>query len=71
MKLTLTEKQQAVIDMLKKLSDQKQEAVTPTEVGLAMGFSYDSASSKCMSGIKKAVEIGLVEKVGRGKYRHV
>lgn len=67
----LTEKQQKVIDKLTQLSKEKQGPVTPTEVGMAMGFTYDTASSKCMAGIKKALELGLIEKVGRGQYQYI
>lgn len=52
------------------LQEQRADWATPTEIGMAMGFTYDCASSSVARALKSLVADGLVEKDGgRGRYR--
>ena len=41
----------------------------PTEIGLWMGYEYNSASSKLTHTIKVMVDMGLIERLLNGRYR--
>lgn len=64
----MTEKQQKVINALISLYKEKGEPIGPTEIGLALGVEYASASSYCMPALKKGIAEGIVERTGKGKY---
>ncbi|MBG9693256.1 hypothetical protein ACOMCU_01010 [Lysinibacillus sp. UGB7] len=64
----LTDKQVVVVEKLIELANTKGEAVTPTEVGIALEYDYASASAKCMNAINAAIKRGYIKRVGRGKY---
>lgn len=42
--------------------------MTPTQIGLEIGKSYNSASAAVTAPLKKLISLGLVEKVGK-QYR--
>lgn len=64
----LTDKQAVVVEKLIELANAKGEAVTPTEVGTALNYDYNTASAKCMNAINAALKKGYIKRVGRGKY---
>lgn len=66
--MEFTDKQKLVIDKLIEMYDRFGEPIGPTQVGLELGYDYNTASSKCYSALKKAVTMGIVEKVKGGKY---
>lgn len=58
--------EQRVLDELKR---RYPEWATPTQVGMALGYSYDVASSRIAPVLKRLVAKSLVETAGRGRYR--
>lgn len=64
----MTDRQKAVYDMLLKLHLETKKPVSPTNIGLGLGFEYNSASPKCMNAIKKLQKLGLIKRVENGKY---
>lgn len=40
----------------------------PTEIGIWMGYEYNSASSKLTHTIKVMVDMGLIERLVNGRY---
>ena len=61
-----TDKDEAV---LRFLEIEPAEAAGPTAIGLALGYSYQSASAAVMPSLKKLVKLGLVKRIQRGKYQ--
>ena len=66
--MQFTEKQSKVIRKLYEMYEKEGHPISPTKIGLELGFDYNTASSKCSNALKKAEQLGVVEKVKGGKY---
>lgn len=64
----MTSRQNDVLVKLKEIYQSTNEPEGPTQIGLALGFEYDCASSKCMNSLKKLVKEGLGKSSEKGKY---
>lgn len=64
----IPEREEAIIKVLKK----EMKWMSPTDIGIAIGFKYGDASAKCHKSLQRLIEHGLVEKTPKGvraKYR--
>ena len=67
----LTDKQQKILSIIKTRGGW----VSPTAIGLQLGYCYEQASSKCNGTIKTLVKAGFIERgtksPNKGKYRYI
>jgi predicted transcriptional regulator len=63
-----TQRKTQVWDALVELYNQRGEPVGPTDIGMHLGFPYQSASSRVMAALKQLVQEGQVVRNERGKY---
>ena len=54
---------------LRNLDDNGDKAISPTVVGLNLGFDYASASSKVTRTLKKLVKEKVISRSKKGKYK--
>lgn len=55
--------------ILRQLKATPNEFVSPTKIGIAIGWPYSQASSRVCSKLKRFVKDGLVERDSKGKYK--
>lgn len=63
----LTQKDTIILEIIKN----SKHALGPTEIGLELGISYNSASSYCSASLKRLMSAGLIVKIttDRVKYK--
>lgn len=54
-----------IYELLKKTN----RWMSPTEIGLQLGYDYDQASSRVNRYIKELLADGLIERIPPGKYK--
>jgi hypothetical protein len=66
--MKLTERQQQIWDAFLQLYQTTNEPVSPTALGLELGFDYNSASAKTTPTLKKFVALGWAKRTTKGRY---
>lgn len=61
----LTEKDLNILDVIRRT-----HIIGPTEIGLRLGKSYNSASSYCSGSLKKLIAAGLIVKITTDRVRY-
>ncbi|MCL6446060.1 MAG: hypothetical protein K6T83_21890 [Alicyclobacillus sp.] len=59
---------EAVAAKLRELYDTHRRPIGPTEIGLALGFDYQQASSRTSPILKRLVAEGSAKRTPNGKY---
>lgn len=62
---------EAVAAKLRELYDTHRRPIGPTEIGLALGFDYQQASSRTSPILKRLVAEGSAKRTPNGKYMPV
>lgn len=60
--IKLTDKDKSILDIIKN----NKIGLSPTEIGMKLGKSYNSASSYCSSSLRKLKEAGEIIKIKIG-----
>ena len=64
--IKLTEKDLIILNAIKN----SKYALGPTEIGLSLDISYNSASSYCSGSLKKLMNAGLIVKITTDRVRY-